>query len=200
MDVEVGDTILGREPPENLDLGSFADYIDQLFGDINFEPRAKTAAQNIDLLPGDHVAVEFAASDNLKIWHHGIFVGKKFNGKLHEDKMVVDNSKNKKELSLTPMVDFGGSNLVYRIDYDDDGETCRQRHRRALVKAKWALKNPHRFKYQPIGKNCEHFAMWCSTFASRQVNLDLLPHYKPVYLEDKRRSLFFADEACDLTR
>lgn len=139
-----------REPPEDLDLGAFAIYIDRLFGDINFEPRAKTAAQYIDLVPGDHVAVEVAISETLKIWHHGIFVGKEFHGKRYEDKMVVDNSKNKKELSLTPFSGFGGSNVVYRIDYDDDdnnGETSRGRHRRALMKAAWALKYPHQFKY-----------------------------------------------------
>ena len=186
------------DPPEDLDLDGFAVYIDRMFGDINFEPDAKTAAQYVDLVPGDHVAVEVPSTGKLKIWHHGIFVGKNFNKKVYDEDMVVDNSKSKKELSVTRYRQFGGNCTIYRIDYDHDDD--KKRLQRACMKAKWALNNPHKFKYQPIGNNCQHFAMWCSTLANRQVNIDLLPHYTSTYLDDKRRAFFFAGEPCDRIR
>ena len=182
-------------PPEDLDLSEFEDYVDSVFGDINFEPSAKTEAQAIDLVPGDHVAVKFAATPRLNIWHHGIFVGRKFDGQVYNEKMVIDNSKKKKQLSLISMLAFSGDNVVYRIDYDGDDD--KERLKRARMKAKWALKNSQHFKYQPLGNNCEHFAMWCSTLASMQVNVDLLPHYVSTYHDDKRRAFFFADETCE---
>lgn len=74
------------ELPENLDLGAFSSYIDEVFGDLNSEPCGKTAAQYITVVPGDHIAVEVAS-----IWHHGIFAGRKFN-----DDMVISKSETKR--------------------------------------------------------------------------------------------------------
>ena len=184
-------------PVENLSLEGFEAYINHLFGDIDFEPTNKIAAQYVDLVPGDHIAVKFQVAKQVSPWHHGIFVGKTFKGREYNENMVVDNSKASKTLNITPLKKFGGESLIFRIDYEHDDMNKDIRCRRAYRKAAWALENLEKFEYDLLQNNCEHFATWCCTNHSRQVLIDLLPHYKTLYYDNKRVALLhtFADQS-----
>lgn len=182
-------------PPENLSLRDFETLVDEWFGDLDFEPSMKTAVYyGLKLVPGDHIAVEFKGTEHVSPWHHGIFVGKEFDGKLYPQHMVVDTSKTSKTLRMTPMKEFG--NNVFRIDYQhDDIEGLKDiRCKRACIMATWALHNLERFQYDILANNCEHFATWCSTNAMRQVHMDILPHYSSSYLSEKAHCLVLRND------
>ena len=124
---------------------------------IESVPVAKTAIQYVRVLPGDHLAVK-----SHETWHHGIFVGRTFRETTYEHDMVV-------QTGLRSLHDFGGENLIYRIDYDDhDEDMARVRRARACVKASQTVANPH-----------EQCLMWCTT------NPDQLPHHVSSYLDHK---------------